>query len=178
MLPSNGRRDSYGDAATRRKGEGDHDEGDAGRAVLRHGPISIRSGWRNHEGGRDRPTPQRIPAGPMDRSNPSRGRWGPVGPDPYQRGELPHPVMQGTASPTPGCRRLPGREPRLQRSEIPNGTPRYRSSRPSRAPRPLRLRLPLVALAHDSGSAAAPLQPPPALLSSPNSTEDWAEAVP
>jgi len=37
-----------------------------------------------------------------------------------------------------------------------------------RAPRPLRLRLPLVPLAHDSGSAAAPLLPPPALLSSPN----------
>ena len=37
-----------------------------------------------------------------------------------------------------------------------------------RAPRPLRLRLPLVPLAHDSGSAAAPLQPPPATLSSPN----------
>ena len=28
----------------------DKDRGDAGRAVLRHGPISIHHAWRNREG--------------------------------------------------------------------------------------------------------------------------------
>ena len=48
-------------------------------------------------------------------------------------------------------------------SGIVQQTTTSRQPRPSPAPRPLRLRLPLVPLAPDSGSAAAPLLPPPAL---------------
>jgi len=63
---------SHGDAAARRKdGEigrreerRDNDRGNAGRAVLRHGPISIRRASCTREGGRGRLQRQRIPAGP------------------------------------------------------------------------------------------------------------------
>ena len=84
-------------------GERGHSHSDArnntGRAVLRHGPISIRCVSRTREGRRGRPQRQRIPAGPVRSAPPSRSRWGRHGGRPYRRA-LPRPVMQGTASPT------------------------------------------------------------------------------
>jgi|GEM_PF-1978694 len=87
---------SHGDAEARRTdGEigrreerRDDDRGNAGRAVLRHGPILTRCAASTREGGRGRLQRQRIPAVPTGFLPADGSRWGPRGEGPYRCGGL------------------------------------------------------------------------------------------
>ena len=122
--------DSHGDAEARRDNRGNTDRGDSGRAVLRHGPISIRCALLTREGRRGRLKRQRIPSGPFDPLHP-RGEDGDATESvPTGGGALLRPVMQGTASPTRGCLRHLVRSQPLGRSFLPLPLPRLPSVPP------------------------------------------------
>ena len=76
----------------------DEDRGNAGRAAVPRGPISIRCTLRTREGIRGPLTRQRIPAGPIDPLNPREEDGDPTERFPTMHWALPRPVMQGTAS--------------------------------------------------------------------------------